>query len=160
MGQTPDHRPGVPSYEDLQTIYTDVASAYPTVAGGQAYGNGVFRMQDAAGTYDPRVVYQLTHTALLDLAHFIDGPCITGAYLTKAYVTGTPFLSTATWWTSSAQTARLLDLTLSYPSGNYSTVSTAQYRVYASDGATVLHQALDKFTYSGVLEINRTRTYT
>lgn len=158
MPITPDHRPGVSGYEDLQTQYADNASAYPTVAGAQAYGNGTFRFQDALGVYDPRFVYQLSHTALYDMAHAgTDGPVLNGAYLVTSYAAGTPFVSALTWYTSSAQTTKILDRTLTYPSGSYLTPTTDRWRLFAADGS-VLRTLTDTIVYSGINEVARTRT--
>jgi Flp pilus assembly protein TadG len=123
------------------------------------YSAGLFSLTDAVGTYNPRTVYQLTHPTIADLIHYVDdGPALTGAYKVITYV-GNVFVKTITWYTDSTQAKRIVDRTLSYPSGSYATVTTDVWRVYAADGVTVAHTASDQIVSQGVLEISRTRTY-
>lgn len=159
MGRTPDHRPNSPSYEDTEQIFSDTAGAYPSTAGGQAYGKGAFSFADAIGTYDPRFVYEQSHTALADLAHVATGgPAGVNAYRTVTYVTGTIIPQAIVWWTDSTQTSRYWDLTYTWASGNYVTPTKKVWQLYAP-GTTVLYRITDSLVLSGVTEVARQRTY-
>jgi hypothetical protein len=156
---TPDHHPGQLEFQDLGIVFSDSAANVPTAAGSLGYSNTLFSLTDGAGTYEPRSVYTQTHSQLADLIHYLDdGPTITGAYKVTTYVGGA-FVKTITWYTSSAQTKKIVDRTLTYPSGSYATVITDAWRVFAADGATILHSASDQITYQGIAEVSRARTY-
>ncbi|RYF51945.1 MAG: hypothetical protein EOO38_01820 [Cytophagaceae bacterium] len=160
MAQTPDHRPGVSGFEDQESLYADNGTLYPSTAGGQAYGNGVFRFKDASGTYDPRTVYQLTHTAIADLAHAgTCGPAGVNAYKTVSYVAGTIVPAGVIWWTDSSKTARFWDLTYTWVAGDYRNPQKIVWQLYAP-GTTVLHTITDTIVWSGPVEVSRTRVYT
>lgn len=160
MAQTPDHRPGIPGYEDTEQQFEDVGTTFPSIAGAQAYGNGRFRFKDALGTYDPRTVYTQTHTTLADLAHVAtNGPAGVNAYRTKVYVTGTIFTQAVIWWTDSTQTSRFWDLTYTWGAGNYVTPTKIVWQMYAP-GTTVLYRITDSLVLSGTTEVARQRTYT
>ena len=70
-------------------------------------------------------------------------------------MTGSPFPALVVWWTSAAQTHKLLDKQIAY-TGAFPTSVT--WRIYDTDGSTVLHTVTDAITYTGAFETTRTRT--
>ena len=159
MATTPDHHPGQLEFQDLGIIFSDASSNVPTTAGSLGYSDALFSLTDGTGTYEPRSVYTLTHGQLADLIHYLDdGPTLSGAYKVTTYAAGA-FIKSMTWYTSSTQSKKIVDRTLTYPSGSYATVTADVWRIFAADGVTVLHTCSDQIMYQGVLETGRTRTY-
>jgi hypothetical protein len=99
------------------------------------------------------------HKALRHLIHFIDdGPAegfASGAYREILPFAG-PFPTSYVWWTSAAKTAKIVELSITYNVNK--TPSTEQWKMYDTDGSTVLATVTDAITYSGVFETSRTRT--
>lgn len=98
-------------------------------------------------------VTEAGHRALLQLIHFIDeGPAegfTTGA--TKI-VTGTVFPTQILWKRSDA--TKLVEQNLTWTGVN---VTGIQWKIYDTDGTTVLATVTDTITYSGVFETGRSR---
>jgi len=96
------------------------------------------------------------HATRRQLIHFIDdGPAegfASGAY---REVTGSPFPTLVTWYTSSAKTSKILDKAITY-SGVFPT--SIVWTIYDTDGATPLATVTDAITYSGPFESTRERT--
>lgn len=98
------------------------------------------------------------HQALRQLIHFIDnGP--TNGFASGAYrenlPAANPFVTSVTWWTSAAKTNKIVEKLITYTG----VLATAvQWKMYDTDGTTVLATVTDAITYSGVFESNRTRT--
>jgi hypothetical protein len=96
------------------------------------------------------------HRTLRQLIHFIDdGPAegfTTGAY---KETTGTVFPSSIIWWESSGKTKKIVERLLTWTGVN---LTTDQWKMYDTDGSTVLATVTDAISYSGVFETNRTRT--
>lgn len=99
------------------------------------------------------------HQALRQLIHFIeDGPATgfaTGAYK-ETLPSADPFPTSFIWWTSAAKTAKIVELTITYNSNK--TPSAEEWKMYDTDGTTVLSTVTDAISYSGVFETTRTRT--
>ena len=98
------------------------------------------------------------HQALRQLIHFIDnGP--TNGFASGAYrenlPAADPFVTSVTWWTSSAKTHKIVEKLITY-TGVLAT--TVQWKMYDTDGSTVLATVTDAITYSGIFESDRTRT--
>jgi hypothetical protein len=98
------------------------------------------------------------HRALRQLIHFIDnGP--TNGFASGAFrenlPSANPFVTSVTWWTSSAKTHKIVEKLITY-TGVLAT--TVQWKMYDTDGTTVLATVTDAITYSGIFESNRTRT--
>lgn len=68
------------------------------------------------------------------------------------------FPTSIIWWEDSSKTKKIVEETITYNSQKL--VTTDQWKVYDVDGTTVLATATDTINYSGVFEINRTRTIT
>ena len=98
------------------------------------------------------------HKALRDLIHFIDdGPSdgfASGAVKDVIYQGFFP--STIEWWEDATRTQRIVDLTVTY-SGAFPT--SEQWRMYDTDGVTVLVTLTDAISYAGAFETSRTRTW-
>ena len=98
------------------------------------------------------------HRALRQLIHFIDnGP--TNGFASGAYrenlPAADPFVTSVTWWTSSAKTHKIVEKLITY-TGVLAT--QVQWKMYDTDGSTVLATITDAITYSGIFESDRTRT--
>ncbi len=98
-------------------------------------------------------ISELSHETLLQLIHFIDeGPAegfTTGATKTT---TGTVFPTQNLWKRSDA--TKLVEQNITW-TGVVPT--TIQWKVYDTDGTTVLATVTDTITYSGVFETSRSR---
>lgn len=101
------------------------------------------------------------HAALRTLAHFIyEGPAegfASGAYKETLPIEDA-FPTSEIWYTSSAKTHKIVELTVTYNDNR--TINTEEWKVYATDGSTVLATVTDTIVYSGVFESSRTRTVT
>lgn len=95
------------------------------------------------------------HKTLRQLIHFIaDGPAegfATGAY---REVTGTIFPTAVIWWESSGKLKKIVERLLTWTGVN---VTTDKWKVYDTDGSTVLWTITDTVSYSGIFETSRTR---
>ena len=155
---TPDRFPGVRQDEGLQL---SDESTLATAAGEVRYTSGRFSFYDSLGEYDPRSgsgISAAQHKALRDLIHFIDdGPADgfpSGAVRDTTYSGAFP--AVVDWWEDATKTQRIVDLTITY-TGAFPT--TEQWRMYDTDGVTVLVTLTDAITYSGAFETTRTRTW-
>jgi len=91
------------------------------------------------------------------LIHFIEeGPAegfVSGAY--KVTLPTGPFPTSMTWWESSSKLKKIVERLVSWTG---TLVTTDQWKIYDTDGSTVLWIITDAITYSGVFESSRTRT--
>jgi hypothetical protein len=98
------------------------------------------------------------HKILRQLIHFIDdGPAegfTSGAY---RETTGTVFPTNITWWESSGKTKKIVEKNITWTGANATTI---EWKVYDTDGSTLLATVSDAISYSGVFETSRTRTIT
>ena len=123
-------------------------------------GYAVARGADPVGDDDlvTRRYFIDEHKALRDLIHFIDqGPAdgfASGSYKETTY--SGPFILTATWYESATKAKKLVDLIISY-SGAFPTSEV--WRLYDTDGSTVLVTLTDSIVYDGPFEQSRTRTW-
>jgi len=114
--------------------------------------------QDPSGA---PLLSEVAHRALRQLIHFLDeGPAhgFSGP-LTKT-VTGTVFPTLIEWKDSGGNNVFTKTITRSGGGATNLAPTPIVYRVYASDGTTVLATASDAVTYSGAFETGRTRTLT
>jgi len=100
------------------------------------------------------------HSALRQLIHLADG--VGGPF--EGFVSGTyreilpaedPFPTQVIWWDSAAKNKKIVEKVLTRNGQQLPT--TTQWKVYNSGGA-VEATVTDTITYSGVFEVNRTRT--
>jgi hypothetical protein len=100
------------------------------------------------------------HEALRQLIHFIDsgpGPGFgAGPHYKETTYSGI-FPLTDIWYETSSKTKKIFSW-----DGSWTGINLTQetYKIYDTDGSTVLAQVVDVIAYSGILETNRTRTIT
>lgn len=98
------------------------------------------------------------HRTLRQLIHFIDdGPAegfASGAY---REITGTVFPTAVVWWESSSKLKKIVERLISWTGAN---PTTDQWKIYDTDGTTVLWIVTDTISYTGPFEISRTRAIT
>lgn len=101
------------------------------------------------------------HKTLRQLIHLADngGPFegFTSGAFKETLPSNSMFPTSITWWESSAKLKRIVDKTISYSLGKVKPTPIV-YRVYNTDGITVMATATDDITYSGVVELNRVRS--
>jgi len=153
---TPDRFPGSLGEEE---IVLEEQIENPSVEGAVRYVNGSFKAKDETGVFDLRAGSGLTeaqHKILRQLIHFIDGGPAEG-FASGAYreTTGTVFPTAIIWWETSGKLKKIVSKELTW-SGAFP--STIVWKVYDTDGATVLATVTDTFSYSGPFETSRTRT--
>ena len=156
MGITPDRQSGPREEEELQLTDEGVD---PSVVGALVHKAGALLGRDSTGIFNLRSgtgLSEATHRTLRQLIHFIDeGPAegfASGAYRS---ITGTVFPTAIVWWTSAAQTSKIVEKLITY-TGAFPT--TIQWKMYDVDGSTVLATVTDAISYSGAFETSRTRT--
>lgn len=96
------------------------------------------------------------HKILRQLIHFIDeGPA--EGFTSDAYkeVTGLRFPTSIVWWESSSKSKKIVEQNITW-TGVLPT--TVEWKVYDTDGSTVLATVTDTITYTGRFEQSRTRS--
>jgi hypothetical protein len=101
------------------------------------------------------------HETLRQLIHFIDeGPG--HGFAATAYKvslpTGSPFPTSMTWYLDAGFTIKLVDKLVTYDARHFPIILA--WRMYASDGVTIIHTVTDNITYSSAFESTRTRIIT
>lgn len=159
MPRTPDRSPG-PSYEE--GIFLDDHGVDPAAVGEIRRVGSALKAKDGAGVFDLRSGSGLSeagHNALKQLIHFIDdGPTdgwASGAYK-ETLPSANPFPTSEVWWTTSGKTHKIVSLDTTWTGVN---ITLEVWKVYATDGSTVLVTLTDTIAYSGVFETSRTRTW-
>lgn len=119
---------------------------------------GVLEDLDAAVAGD---ITAAQHAALRQLIHLADGvggpfeEFLSGAYR-EILPVADPFPTSVIWWENSAKLKKIVEKTLTLNANK--TPSTIEWKVYDTDGSTVLATVTDTITYSAVFELSRTRT--
>ena len=155
---TPDRSPGV---SDEEGIILSDEGVLATQVGEIRYKgtpDNRYSMYDVeAGEYQP--IGRKHHKALKDLIHFIaDGPADGWASGAESVITTPgPFPDQETWYTDSGHTVKIVDQTVTY-NGN-KTIATEVWRLYDTDGSTVLVTLTDTHSYSGVNHTGTVRTW-
>jgi hypothetical protein len=119
-------------------------------------------MVDSFGEFDPRTggsgLTEAQHKILRQLIHFIgEGPAegfTSGAYK-ETLPSGNPFPTSAIWWESSSKLKKIVERSITWTGAN---PTTDEWKVYDTDGSTVLATVTDAISYSGPFETVRTRT--
>jgi hypothetical protein len=164
--KTPDDFPG-PRFED-EIQFFDQYGVMPPI-GGMAYSDGYFYVYDSYGIFNLRTrgagLLEEQHRTLRHLIHFIDeGPG--GGFTSGAYKEILPeadlFPTSVIWWVSSAKAQKIVEKTITRSGGGATVTAPTPvvWKVYNTDGTTVMAEISDAITYSGVFEIDRTRTIT
>lgn len=124
------------------------------------YGSTKTNVQDVLKEVDAKSEDNITvrHKALRHLIHFIDsGPCdgfASGAYL-EQLPPASVFPTSSVWWESSAKLKKIVEFSVTYNANK--TPNVEVWKVYASDGSTVLATVTDTMSYSAIFELSRTR---
>lgn len=155
MPLTPDRSPGPLIEEEVRL---EDNGADPSVVGALTNNGGELKGRDATGVFNLRTggtgLTEGAHKILRQLIHFIDqGPAegfATGAYSTTS--PAGPFPTSVIWYTAAAK--KIVELTVTW-TGPVPT--TEEWKVYDTDGVTVLATVTDTITYSGLFETGRTR---
>jgi len=91
------------------------------------------------------------HKVLRQLIHFIEDGPTESAY---REITGTLFPSAIIWWESSSKLKKIVERLLTWTGID---LTTDQWKMYDTDGSSVLATVTDTVSYSGVFETSRTR---
>lgn len=98
------------------------------------------------------------HRTLRQLIHFIDdGPAEgfpSGAYK-ETLPSASIFPTSVIWWESSSKLKKIVEKTITWTGVNASPIV---WKMYDTDGSTVLATITDAISFSGVFETTRTRT--
>ncbi len=99
------------------------------------------------------------HKNVRQLIHFIgQGPAegfATGAYR-ENLPSADPFPTAIVWWESSEKLKKIVEKLITYDGNKIP--QTTQWKMYDVDGSTIVTTVTDTYSYSGVIETNRTRT--
>lgn len=145
-----------PEWGEMATA--DVAN--PPAGYGKIYlrDDGCWVTRDSAGN-ELVVVDEAKHKALRDLIHFVDnGPAdgfASGAFYEQTPATAFP--TSGIWYTDNTKVDKIVELTVTYNANN--TIATEVWKMYDTDGSTVLVTLTDTHVYSGVFLSNTTRTW-
>jgi hypothetical protein len=130
----------------------------PSAEGGVRYVSGAFRAKDGTGVFNLRSgsgLSEAQHKILRQLIHFIDeGP--SEGFATGAYreMTGTIFPTAIIWWESAVKAKKIVEKLITWTGASPTTVA---WKIYDTDGSTVLATVTDTITYSGIFETSRSR---
>ena len=103
---------------------------------------------------------EATHKTLRQLIHLADGAggpfegFTSGAYR-ETTPTANPFPTGIIWYDDVTKTKKIVEKTITYNPGR--SINTLQWKVYDTDGVTVLSTVTDTIAYSGIFETSRTR---
>jgi len=104
-------------------------------------------------------ISEAQHRALRQLVHFLDsGPgagFASGAE--EVYTYDGLKVTAAIWYTDDQHSDKIFELAYTYTGIK---VATETAKVYDTDGSTVLAQAVDTYTYSGIMPTKRVRAIT
>lgn len=157
MARTPDRTPGPSIEEELQL---EDNALDPSVIGALTNNAGVLKARDSIGIFDLRSgsgLSEAAHKALRQLIHFIDeGPAegfATGAYK-EILPSANPFPTSVIWWESNSKLEKIVEKTITY-TGVFPT--TIAWKMYDTDGSTLLVTVTDTISYTGPFEISRAR---
>lgn len=99
------------------------------------------------------------HRSLRQLIHFIsEGPAdgFTSGAFKETLPAGDPFPTSEIWWTNAGKTDKIVEVTITRNSNK--TPATEQWKMYDTNGITVLATVTDTYSYQGVFETSRVRT--
>lgn len=104
------------------------------------------------------LVSTTSHQALRQLIHFIDnGPAngfASGAYR-ETTPSANPFPTAVIWYDDNTKVKKLVEKLITYTGANPTTI---QWKMYDTDGTTVLATVTDAVSFTGPFETSRTRT--
>jgi hypothetical protein len=103
-------------------------------------------------------ITETQHRVLRQLIHFIDeGPAegfVSGAYK-EILPSAAVFPTSVIWWESSSKLKKIVEKLITWTGVNPTTII---WKIYDTDGTTVLATVTDAISYSGIFETTRTRT--
>lgn len=105
----------------------------------------------------------IKHKKVYDLIHFIDDGPADGFASGAFKETHDSFFPTGSiWWTSAAKTDKLVEKIITRSGGGATNLKPTPiiWRMYDTDGSTVIATVSDAITYQGLREVGRTRTIT
>lgn len=124
----------------------------------EAYIRGSLRDTAATGGGSGGGITEGAHTALRALIHFIDcGPAdgfASGAFH-EILPSGNPFPTSYIWWESVSQIDKIVELTVTRDSTQKPI--TEVWKMYDTDGSTILTTVTDSISYMGPFETSRVR---
>lgn len=138
---------------EIGSRWVDTASQAEYVAVSVSTGAAIWLLTTAGGSSG---ISAEQHQALRQLIHFVDnGPA--NGFASGAYrvTTGTVFPSAIVWWETSSMIKKIVEKLITYVGAFPSVI---QWKMYDTDGSTVLASLTDTITYSGPFETSRTRT--
>jgi hypothetical protein len=114
------------------------------------------------GPYGPLTTVQ-DHRTLRQLIHLADndGPMdgFTSGLFEETLPANNPFPTSIIWWEDNTKVKKIVENLVTYNINK--TINTDEYKVYSTDGVTVLATITDTYDYSpGILTPTRTRTVT
>jgi len=155
MGLTPDRTPGPAVEEELQ-LEDRTVDGDPIVQGAMRRLGDSIRYRFSSGV--EALLHKKIHDPVRSLIHFIDnGPAegfATGAYK-EVLPTANPFPTSIIWYTDNGKAQKIVEKTITYTTAFPTTI---QWKMYDTDGTTVLVTVTDTISYSGPFETDRTRT--
>jgi len=147
------------------TVYNTDGSTVLAVATDTIVYSGPFEISRTRALTDYSIsTGELTideHKVLRQLIHLTDGVggpmegFTSGAYR-EITPTGNPFPTAVIWYDDATKTKKIVEKALTYNANK--TINTLQWKVYDTDGVTVLATVTDTMAYSSVFETSRTRT--
>lgn len=160
MPRTPDYFPGDREEEGLLFISGTLSPSkngevrYVSGSGFQFYEEGVIRTLSSSSG-----ISSSDHQTLRQLIHFIDdGPAFgfpNGCYK-EVLPAGDPFPTLEIWWESPAKLKKIVQLEVTRSVGQLPLVEA--WKMFGTNGTTVIEQVTDTITYSGVFELFRSRS--
>lgn len=119
-----------------------------------------FRMAFLSNFLGGNSVSETNHQTLRQLVHLAEsgGPYHgfpSGLYQ-EILPSGSPFPTTIIWWESAAKLKKIVEENIVYNTNK--TINTDTWKVYDTDGVTVLATSLDTYSYSGAFITSITRT--
>jgi hypothetical protein len=119
-----------------------------------------FRMSFLSNFLGGNSVSETNHQTLRQLVHLAEsgGPYHgfpSGLYQ-EILPSASPFPTTFIWWESAAKLKKIVEENITYNANK--TINTDTWKVYDTDGTTVLATSVDTYSYSGVFITSITRT--
>ena len=126
-------------------------------------GSGVSLLQLLEGESAGTGMTPNQHKSLRQLIHFVDeGPAagFTSGAFKEILPAGSPFPTSVIWWESAAKTQKIVEKTITRTGGGATNVKPTpiEWKMYDTDGVTVLNTVSDSIVYNGQFEYTRTRT--
>lgn len=147
--------------ERVDDVYFENVTGDPTEEGQVRRTSGDLKIYLGGTVYSLISGSGLTadaHKVLRQLIHFLEeGPAegfTSGAYK-ETLPSASIFPTSVIWWESSSKLKKIVERTMTWTGVN---LTTDQWKIYDTDGSTVLATVTDAISYSGIFETTRTRT--